>query len=96
MKHVNDLAYTVWLRSKNVLEAEVNEASAGFDAFKDQRLGNGLLPNEVRDSIEYRTVKQRYNIAFGKLQKFNIQSPKEFLRRASIERRTDKVNNTGQ
>jgi hypothetical protein len=64
------------------LESAVSRASAALAIFP--RLPNGLTPDHVKASPEYRAAKLQYDTAFGKLRTFNASFVKSF--RAELRR----------
>lgn len=82
----NDMiSYEDFLLQSKKLNDEVDK----FDKIlqdKYKKVG-GLIPNEIRNSPEYRTDKSNFDKAFKQLQEFNSKIPKEYARRRSMEKR---------
>lgn len=57
------------LIERQQLESAHSLASAALKAFP--KLANGLVPDEVRAGVDYRTAKATYDAAFQSLRRFN-------------------------
>lgn len=77
---MSDDQLALLLTQRERLERAHNAASIILRAFP--RLSNGLTPDAVRDSPDYKTAKVEYNAAFQCLRGFNQQYA-VILRRAT-------------
>ncbi len=57
--------------AQETLESEVKAASLAMQAFP--RKANGMTPDDVKFTPEFKTAKQNYNRAFQALRSFNAK-----------------------
>ncbi len=76
--------YTDALEWKAQLEAELARTSNGLQGFP--RLANGLTPDHVKSSFEFKTAKLAYNSALARLKQFNGAFFKTFAREEKARR----------
>lgn len=74
------------------VELNVEEASTALKRFDALRAGPlGLIPDEVKRTAEYRSAKQRYDAAFGRLREFNAVFVKKFAKELAAARRAKRA-----
>lgn len=73
-------------RDLNIL---VEEASKKLQKFEENELG--LVPNHIRETEEYQNAKEKYEMLFDTLRKFNTWFMKEFKKEYARDRRNKYV-----
>lgn len=73
-------------RDLNIL---VEEASKKLQRFEKNELG--LVPNHIRETEEYQNAKEKYEMLFDTLRKFNTWFMKEFKKEYARDRRNKYV-----
>ena len=87
-----DIDYATFKKLRAVLDAEYNVASEAIRTFP--RLANGLTPDSVRATTEYKSVKSQLDCAFSKVRAFNGKYVKHFSKeiKADIEAKRKAAN----
>jgi hypothetical protein len=78
--------FSVWKVNKSTLEDEVDRLDKALKNIVGNTNG-GLVPDVIRTSKEYEKANAMFKKAFKKLQDFNKQAPKGFLKKLSKESR---------
>lgn len=85
--------FSIWKVNKSTLEDDVDLFSKEInDISGNTSATGGLTSEEIRTSDKYKDANSRYKIAFKKLQDFNKNSPKGFLKKLSTEERKKRYN----
>jgi viroplasmin and RNaseH domain-containing protein len=79
------LDYEAWKAKAQELDDKVSEIEKVLKKFPTG--DHGLVPDDIRKSVNYKKVKSEFDRAFKELQDFNRKSSKAYKRRASRERR---------
>lgn len=73
---------------RDKLDARVRELSAALNTFPKR--ADGLTPDHIKFSPDYRAVKTAYDSAFKALRQFNINFNRVFKKEIRAERRNRK------
>ena len=81
--------YNEYKTVKQNQDSIVNELSAKLKCFPKH--SNGAIIDEVRNSIEFKTVKMQFDIEFKKLQNINIYGNKNYKKQLDAERKAKRA-----
>lgn len=70
---------------KKELEIMIDDASRKLNDFEINELG--LIPDHIRDTEEYKSAKDKYDMLFNSLRQFNQWFTKEFKKEYAADRR---------
>lgn len=87
--HVHDSSYDIAKAAKVAIERKVDEASKALKAFP--RMANGLTPDNVKASAEYRKAKTDYDRTFAEQRSFNTQFMRLFGKQYEVERKNSRT-----
>jgi uncharacterized circularly permuted ATP-grasp superfamily protein len=88
VQYKDAMTYEEWLIAQKKLSDRVEEfAKVMKDKYKKYEYSNGLIPDSISQTSEYRKDLANLNFAFKNFQQFNKISPKEFSKRQHEERR---------
>jgi len=75
----------------NISAAEMRLKAASSAMHKFPKLANGLTPDDIKRTTEFREKKLEKDLAFEAVRKINIATPNELKKRATEERREAKI-----
>jgi hypothetical protein len=81
--------YNEYKTVKQNQDSIVTELSVKLNSFA--KYDNGAIIDEVRNSIEFKTVKMQFDIEFSKLQNINIYGNKNYKKQLDAERKTKRA-----
>jgi hypothetical protein len=81
--------YNEYKTVKQNQDSIVTELSAKLNSFA--KYDNGAIIDEVRNSIEFKTVKMQFDIEFSKLQNINIYGNKNYKKQLDAERKAKRA-----
>lgn len=79
------MTYEEYKETAKLFDASLSKASKALREFP--RGDMGLVPDDVRATPEYKYAKSEYDNMFAVVREFNGRVPKEYMKRASKERR---------
>lgn len=91
-----NISFEQWLEERDQIETRLKEAIEKLKQWDDCRNEMGLLPDSIRQTPIYRRRKKEFNILFLKLQEYNRNSPKGYMKKASQLRLQKWVDNLSQ
>ena len=81
--------YNEYKTVKQNQDSIVTELSVKLNSFA--KYDNGAIIDEVRNSIEFKTVKMQFDIEFSKLQNINIYGNKNYKKQLDAERKAKRA-----
>ncbi len=70
-------------------EQELKDASEALKVFP--KLPNGLTPDDIKSTQEFKNARAEYNLAFTEVRKFNAFFVKEFKKEIREEKRNKEI-----
>ena len=87
---VESIEYDEWIEISTAINKEVDDSEIALTKY--DREASGLIPEKTRTSSAYKKDKSTFDQAFKKLQNFNKNSSKAFVKKQTQERRKNRYN----